>query len=81
MAQYDVPAIINKALEITNQSQVSYVGHSQGTLVGFAKFSSDLEFAKKVKVFIAMGPVAFINNMKSPPLRLLAPFSRQLTVR
>ncbi|GAV04820.1 hypothetical protein RvY_15041 [Ramazzottius varieornatus] len=78
MAEYDIPAIINKALEISNQTQVSYIGHSQGTLVGFAKFSSDAELAKKIKVFVAMGPVAFVNNMKSPPLRLLAPFSREL---
>ena len=81
MAEYDLPAIINKALAVSGQDQVVYVGHSQGTLIGFTKFSSDPEFSKKVKVFLALGPVGFLGNMRSLPLRILAPFAKELDVR
>lgn len=48
MAQYDLPALINYILNITNYEQIVYIAYSQGTLIGFAKFSEDKEFAKKV---------------------------------
>jgi len=62
MADYDVPAIINYALNITGQSQLYYIGHSQGTLVGFLSFSSHPEIAKKVKLFIALAPIFHLNH-------------------
>lgn len=49
MAKYDIPAQINAVLSMTNQTQLYYIGHSEGTLIGFAQFSQDKEFAKKVQ--------------------------------
>jgi len=77
MARYDLPAMINYALLISGQSQLYYIGHSQGTMIGFARFSEDQELAKKVKYFIALGPVSTIGEIKSP-IRLLAPFSKDI---
>lgn len=48
MAEYDLPAMINYILQVTKRKQIVYIGHSQGSLIGFAKFSSDLELGKKV---------------------------------
>lgn len=48
MVTYDTPAIVDKILNVTNRSSINYVGHSQGTMVMFAKLSLDLEFSKKV---------------------------------
>ncbi len=48
MAEYDIPAMVEYILDVTGNTELSYVGHSQGTLIAFAKFSSDIEFAKKV---------------------------------
>jgi len=48
MAAHDLPAMVDYILNVTGNKQVVYVGHSQGTLIGFAKFSADLEFARKV---------------------------------
>lgn len=48
MAEYDLPAMINYALKITRRNQLYYIGHSQGTMIGFAGFSKNKELAKKV---------------------------------
>lgn len=48
MAKYDLPAMINYALKVTGESHLHYVGHSQGTMIGFAGFSQNKDLAKKV---------------------------------
>lgn len=48
MAKYDLTTMINKALEVSRQPNLYYIGHSQGTLTAFAKFGQDKEFGKKV---------------------------------
>jgi pimeloyl-ACP methyl ester carboxylesterase len=62
MADYDIPAMINFALKITGQDQLFYIGHSQGTLVGFLSFSEHPEVASKVKLFIALAPIYHLNH-------------------
>ncbi|GFS23307.1 lipase [Elysia marginata] len=78
MAKYDLPAEINYILDITNNTQLYYVGYSQGTAIAFAKFSEDQQLAKKVKHFIALAPVAHVGHITSG-LRLLVPFSNHIT--
>ncbi|XP_046378387.2 lysosomal acid lipase/cholesteryl ester hydrolase-like [Haliotis rufescens] len=77
MAKYDLPAMIDYIVQTTGQPQVHYVGHSQGTLIGFAGFSQNKTLGQLVKTFIALAPVATVGHIKSP-LRLLAPFSKGL---
>ena len=62
MAEYDIPAMLEYALQVSGQAQLYYVGHSQGTLVGFTGFSSNPELAKKVKLFFALAPVYYLNH-------------------
>ncbi|KAJ8031873.1 Gastric triacylglycerol lipase [Holothuria leucospilota] len=73
MAEYDLPAMINYALKVTQRSQLYYVGHSQGTMIGFAGFSQNKELAEKVKTFFALAPVSTVGDMTSP-LRYLSYF-------
>ncbi|XP_025297185.1 lysosomal acid lipase/cholesteryl ester hydrolase isoform X1 [Canis lupus baileyi] len=70
MANYDLPASINFILNKTGQKQVYYVGHSQGTTLGFIAFSQIPELAAKVKMFFALAPVASIQFSTSPLSRL-----------
>ncbi|XP_067129270.1 uncharacterized protein [Centruroides vittatus] len=72
-AKYDLPAMIDFALNVTNQSQLYYVGHSEGTTVAFALLSERPEY-DKIKVVVALGPVATVGYITSP-IRYLAPFA------
>ncbi|GFT46195.1 gastric triacylglycerol lipase [Nephila pilipes] len=48
MAKYDLPAMIDLALNISGQTQLYYIGHSQGTTAAFALLSESPEYNKKV---------------------------------
>ncbi|CAH1800123.1 unnamed protein product [Owenia fusiformis] len=65
MGELDLPATIDFILDHTGQKQLHYVGHSQGTMIAFAQFSSNQTTAQKVKSFTALAPVAYLSNMKS----------------
>uniref|UniRef100_A0A5S6R0U8 Lipase n=1 Tax=Trichuris muris TaxID=70415 RepID=A0A5S6R0U8_TRIMR len=74
MAAYDLPAMVEYVLQLTNHSSLHYVGHSQGNLIGFARFSEKPEWAKeKIKSFHAFAPVAYLGHTKTS-LTLLRPF-------
>ncbi|CAK6436302.1 unnamed protein product [Pipistrellus nathusii] len=66
MAKYDLPATIDLILKKTGQENLHYVGHSQGTTIGFIAFSTNPNLAKKIKAFYALAPVATVKYIKSP---------------
>lgn len=66
MGKYDIPAMVDFVLSFTNQKQLIYVGHSQGTLVLFSQLSSNQQLAGKIKLFVALCPVAFVSHIKTP---------------
>lgn len=63
-AKHDFPAIINYILKHTNQTQIYYAGHSQGTLMAFGGFDESPELAKKIKVCFLFGPLAKMEEMR-----------------
>jgi len=71
MAAFDLPTQINYVLEQTGATQLSYIGHSQGTTQAFAGFL-DQKLASKVNIFIALAPVAYLGNTQSLLLRVLS---------
>jgi len=75
MARYDLPAMINQALNVSGVENLYYVGHSMGTLTAFAKFSEDQILAKKIKQFYALGPVYALKDIKGL-LKYLAPVTK-----
>ncbi|KAG8552390.1 hypothetical protein GDO81_004509, partial [Engystomops pustulosus] len=50
----------------TKQEQLYYIGHSQGTTIGFIAFSTMPELAKKIKMFFALAPVATVEHPIGP---------------
>jgi len=65
MATYDLPAIYDMILKETGVEQLIHIGHSQGTTQAFAAYSTNPETASKVKLFIALAPVAYLTNQES----------------
>ena len=55
--------MINYVLQKSQEEQLTYVGYSQGAVMGFAGFSTQPELAAKVKLFIALAPVARMANI------------------
>lgn len=74
MAKYDFPATIRKVLDVTQVQSLAYIGHSQGTEIAFAQLSQNTKLAGRIRLFVALAPVAYLDGMISP-IRLLAPFA------
>ncbi|XP_028651268.2 lysosomal acid lipase/cholesteryl ester hydrolase-like [Erpetoichthys calabaricus] len=70
MAKKDLPTVINFITNATGQPQIYYVGHSQGTTIGFIAFSSLPELASKIKMFFALAPIATVAFPSSPLTKL-----------
>ena len=62
MNSIDLPNMVDYVLNKTVQRDLFYVGHSQGTEIGFTQFSRNVELSKKIKLFIALAPVARIDH-------------------
>jgi len=77
MAAFDLPALLEKTLEISKADKIYYVGHSMGTMTAFAQFSQNQELAQKIKRFYALGPVAAMKNVKSPVM-YVAPYTKDM---
>ncbi|XP_041332246.1 LOW QUALITY PROTEIN: putative lysosomal acid lipase/cholesteryl ester hydrolase [Pyrgilauda ruficollis] len=70
MAMYDLPAMVGFILMQTEQEQLFYIGHAQGSSLGFIVFSSLPHLAKKIKLFFALAPVYTLRHARCPVLKL-----------
>ncbi|NXH37638.1 LIPM Lipase, partial [Dicaeum eximium] len=69
MGMYDLPAMVDFILTETGQEKLFYVGHGQGSSVGFIAFSSLPHLAKKIKLFFVLSPLYTMRYVKGPLLR------------
>lgn len=70
---YDLTAMIDYTLNATNNAQLYYIGHSQGTTSFFVMNSMRPEYNMKIKMMFALAPVAWCKNIKSPVVRMFSP--------
>ncbi|XP_039079256.1 lipase member M isoform X2 [Hyaena hyaena] len=57
MAKYDLPRIVDFIVNKTGEEKLYFIGHSLGTTIGFAAFSTMPELAQRIKMNFALGPV------------------------
>jgi pimeloyl-ACP methyl ester carboxylesterase len=71
MALSDLPAEVDYVTAVTGAPQISYVGHSEGTIQAFAGLSRNKTLAAKVRVFVALAPVAHVFHVETAFLQLM----------
>jgi len=65
MANIDLPSMVYYILNVTQQTHIGYVGHSQGTMIGFANFGQlDSVLQNNVSFWVALAPVAHLGHIK-----------------
>ena len=78
--QKDLPAMIDYVLKVTSLSDLFYVGHSRGTIMGFAGFTFNQTLASPhLKIFFDFAPVVNVTNIKGA-IRVLAEYSNEVAV-
>nr|XP_022912354.1 lipase 3-like [Onthophagus taurus] len=80
IGMYDLPAMIDYILEVTNQNSLYYIGHSQGTTSFFVMGSERPEYNKKIRLMVALAPVAYMSHATNPFLQVLSPLEGVLEV-
>jgi len=72
MSQYDLPAAFEYIYRQTDEL-ITYIGHSQGTIIMFAALSErNPGVLKYLKKYIALAPVAWVEHVTSGPVNLIA---------
>lgn len=75
IALIDLPAMIDFTLEKMNQSQLIYLGYSQGGFVGLALLSERPEYNEKIALMHGMGAAVIMKNSHG----LISPFLEKIT--
>ncbi|XP_066389935.1 triacylglycerol lipase 1-like [Miscanthus floridulus] len=63
LAEYDVLAMLSYVHTIT-QSKISYVGHSQGTIMGLAAFTMP-EIVKMISSAVLLCPISYLDHVSA----------------
>ncbi|CAB3397353.1 unnamed protein product [Caenorhabditis bovis] len=63
MSEFDLTATVDYILRNTSQDFIYYLGHSQGTMIMFARLAENREFSKKIRQFHALAPVATVSHI------------------
>lgn len=69
---YDATASIDYMIRITGEKQVFFAGHSQGTTDFFAMASYRPEYNEKIRLAIALAPVAYLDEIPHLLMKYLA---------
>ena len=70
--------MLSYVMQVSGQQQLYYVGHSQGTVMGFIGFTNQT-LAKMAKRFYALAPVTTVKHVEGV-LQFLAPIYKLLEV-
>ncbi|CAH2088382.1 unnamed protein product [Euphydryas editha] len=62
--KYDLPACIDKVLNVTGLPKILYVGYSMGTTTFFVMASERPEYNDKIISFLALAPAVYLSHLK-----------------
>lgn len=71
--------MLDYVLKITGQEKLFYVGHSQGTVMGFAGFTFNQSLATHIETFFALAPVSTVKYIKGV-FKVISDYSDELDV-
>ncbi|KAI4454128.1 lysosomal acid lipase-related [Holotrichia oblita] len=74
----DLPTMIDYVLETTGQEQLFYIGHSQGTTSFWVMGAERPEYNDKIKLMVALAPIAYMSNLTNPFFQLASVFHNTL---
>ena len=74
LAEYDLPATLQYVLDVTGVPTLVFIGHSQGTAIAHALFSTRHPITRRISIAFMMSPVAYVKHITSHFLRTLALF-------
>ncbi|KAI8331187.1 Alpha/Beta hydrolase protein [Chlamydoabsidia padenii] len=66
LAMYDLPDTVDYILNTTGRKDLTYIGFSQGTALGFSSLSVNRELNKKINLFIALAPATTPIGLQNP---------------
>ncbi|XP_050299980.1 lipase 3-like isoform X2 [Anthonomus grandis grandis] len=72
---YDMAANIDYILNVTGLSNITYIGHSQGTTDGLVLTSSRPEYNEKLNLMVLLSPIGYLEHMASPLVQLLVDYN------
>lgn len=75
MAAGDIPAMVQYVLYQAGSSQLSYVGHSQGTTVLVGALAANPSLNDSIRSAALLAPAVFATNIDSFPLKTLAQYN------
>ncbi|GMR44808.1 hypothetical protein PMAYCL1PPCAC_15003, partial [Pristionchus mayeri] len=64
MTNFDMPATIDKVLQLSGNEHIYYIGHSHGALIGLTTLADNAKYNKKIKKMFLLGPVGAIQHEK-----------------
>lgn len=62
--KYDIPAMIDKILNVTGLSKIMYVGYSMGTTSFFTMMAQRPEYNEKIIAMVALAPAVYLDNVR-----------------
>uniref|UniRef100_A0A182JI73 AB hydrolase-1 domain-containing protein n=1 Tax=Anopheles atroparvus TaxID=41427 RepID=A0A182JI73_ANOAO len=71
MGYYDLPATVDRILELTHSKRLYYIGYSQGTTAFFVMVTTRPEYNGKIARMYALAPAAYVQHVRSPIFRWL----------
>lgn len=70
---YDLPSMIDYALNVSGKVSLYYIGHSQGTTTFYVMGSMKPEYNNKVKLMFSLSPVAWLGHSSSILVKIFSP--------